>query len=112
MRVKAVGRTGGSWGKAAARIGSAVRRSGVRLLSWDTLMDFLSAVASHVSSGGDVSNVARIQSAMGRALWDSLIVGHQDLGSDWGELELTLEGRADFYFSGKDSKHFRESHTK
>ena len=70
----------------------------VRLLSWDTLTNFLGAVATHINSAGDSNNAIRIQSAMARSLWDSLKIENQDFGLNWGELEMTLEGRGDFYF--------------
>jgi hypothetical protein len=81
----------------------------VRLLSWDTLTDFLGSVSTHINTAGDSDNFIRIQSAMARSLWDSLRISDQDLGLNWGELEMTLEGSADFYFSRRDSKTFRAS---
>ena len=81
----------------------------VRLLSWDALMDLLGSVATHINSAGDSSNVMRIQSAIARSLWDSLRIEDEDLGLNWGDLEVTLVSRAEFYFSRKNSKYFRES---
>ena len=81
----------------------------VRLLSWDALMDLLGSVATHINSPGDHNNVMRIQSAMARSLWDSLRIEDEDLGFNWGDLEITLEGTAAFYFSRKNNKSFQES---
>ena len=79
----------------------------VRLLYWDTLTDFLGSAATHVNSTGDFNNVTRIQSAMTRSLWDSLRIEDEDLGLNWGDLEITLEGSASFYFSRKQSEYFQ-----
>lgn len=54
----------------------------VRLLSWDTVMKFLSCIALHIDDVGDLGNSARIQGAMNRSLWNSLIVHDEDLGLD------------------------------
>jgi hypothetical protein len=90
------------------KVQASIELEWVRLLSWDNLTSFLSAVATHVNSADDFNNFANIQGSMSRCLWDSLVVRDQDLGLDWGSLEVTLQGMADFYFSRKDSKGFRE----
>jgi hypothetical protein len=70
----------------------------VRLLPWATVAEFPHVVAMYVRSPNNDDSTARIQTALNRALWDSLVVHDQDLGLDWGQLELSLEGNAEFYF--------------
>lgn len=80
----------------------------VRLLSWDTVVDFLHAIAIHIDSSNSFDSGLRIQAAMSRCLWDSFIIHDEDLGLEWGELTLTLQGFAKFYFDRKNSEAFNQ----
>jgi len=81
----------------ARQVRASIKLDWVRLLSWDTVMDFLQAVSVHISSDGDQSNAHLLNAAMSRSLWNSLQVHSEDLGLDWGDLEVTVRGRADHY---------------
>jgi len=80
-----------------------------RLLRWDVLMDLLGSVAVHINSP-NTSSVDRIQSAMIRSLWDSLHIADQDSGLDWGNLAITLQGTAAFYFIRRNREAFPSSY--
>lgn len=80
----------------------------IRLLNWDTVVSFLDSLALHIDQRGSSENKARIQSAMNRSLWDSLMITDGDEGLDWGTLDVTLIGSADFYFARRNSEHFRQ----
>jgi hypothetical protein len=80
-------------------IRASINLTWIRLLSWDTVMDFLGSVAAHVDDDVDShGNSLRIQNAMNRCLWDSLVIHYEDFGLDWGDLDVTLQGSARFYF--------------
>lgn len=74
----------------------------VRLLSYEAVTDILSAIATHVDSSVESSH--RIHGAMTRALWDSLSIDDDGLNeSNWGTLEVSFEGEAEFYFRRFDA---------
>lgn len=81
----------------------------VRLLSWDTLVTFLSGVAWHIDSRDTrEENWGRIHSAITRSLWNSLNINDDDYDGDWGTLEVSLTGNADFYLGRRDCQAFQE----
>jgi hypothetical protein len=83
----------------------------VRLLSYDTIADFLSAIAmytcdSNSKDGKSTNPNQAIADALNRALWQSQrITEFADLdGQDWGELSLHLHGLATpFYFKRREA---------
>ena len=86
----------------------------VRLLSWETVVDILGTIESHICDRDQNSKEEhRIGAALNRALWNSLTISGYDFGGavDWGELEVTLQGRAPFYFNRRNSKAFQELRT-
>jgi hypothetical protein len=82
----------------------------VRLLSFEILAGFLRAIATHIDSekNNGEENRTRIHSAITRSLWNSLNISDDDSDLDWGELEATLEGNADFYFGRRDCEGFQQ----
>jgi hypothetical protein len=72
------------------------------MLEIDAIDQKENSVASH--SAGDINHVAMIQAAMTRSLLGSLIIEYEDLVSNWGDLEVTLQDSADFYFLEKQQK--------
>jgi hypothetical protein len=89
----------------------------VRLLSFGQVRDFLLNVALHVCNTDENAEYVRaqqeIEQAMTRAVWNTLhISGFDDLdGQGWGELELTLQGIAFWYFRRRDCEAFRQLKT-
>jgi hypothetical protein len=86
----------------------------VRLLSFDQVRDFLLNVALHVCNTDENTEYVRtkqeIEQALTRALWNTLhISGFDDLdGQGWGELYLSLQGTAFWYFRRRDCEEFRQ----
>jgi hypothetical protein len=84
----------------------------VRLLQWETLSDFLGAIAIHICDGDQSSQSlaqGTINTALAAALWNSQIISSEDFGEavDWGNLEVTFRGNAPFYFSRRNSEVFQ-----
>jgi hypothetical protein len=77
---------------------AAIELEYVRLLQWETVVEFLNSCASYISDAGDVTNTMNIQVAMNRSLWDSLGIADEDFGLNWGSLEVSLLGSAPYYF--------------
>jgi len=80
----------------------------VRLLPFDTVAGFLGDVALHVcnqdrSTKEYIEAQQSIAAALSRALWDAQRIHQEDLGEDWGELELRVAGTADWYFTRRDA---------
>jgi hypothetical protein len=94
-----------------------IQLDNVRLLSFDQVRDFLLNVALHVCNTDERAEYVRtkqeIEQAMTRAVWNTLhISGFDDLdGQGWGELELSLEGTAFWYFRRRDCDAFRQLKT-
>lgn len=91
------------------RLITEIELNSVRLLHFDTITDFLGAVAMHTCDGKDKdsSNVGQaITIAATKALWQNQqITEFDDLdGQDWGDLELHLNGAVpDWYFNRRDA---------
>jgi hypothetical protein len=83
----------------------------VRLLSFDSITEFLGAIAMHVCDSknktDETSDVHQaITTALTKALWkNQQITEFEDLdGQDWGELELHLQGLAPpWYFNRREA---------
>jgi len=83
----------------------------LRLLSFDTLVTFLSGIAWHIDSR-DIreENWGRIHSAITRSLWDSLNISDDGYDGDLGHAgeEISLTGNANFYLARRDCQAFQE----
>jgi hypothetical protein len=86
------------------KVWTSVALNNVRLLPFDTIRDFLTGVALHVSNtdlnSPEYLRVSQeINQAMMRALWYStmLISKYGMDGEDWGEIELRFEGTPSWY---------------
>jgi hypothetical protein len=99
------------------RVSTEIELDNVRLLSFDAVRDFLSHIAIHVSDQDRKTSQEYLQiqhaieQAMTRAVWNTLnhISGFEDLdGQDWGELHVTLEGTANWYFGRRNCEAFRQ----
>jgi hypothetical protein len=82
----------------------------VRLLPFDTIVDFLNVIASHVtdpdqSSAESVLATQSIHVALTKVGWQThQITGDAELdGTDWGELELQLNGSATYYLERREA---------
>jgi hypothetical protein len=84
----------------------------VRLLEYDSLMAFFEAILLHIADDAKSEDAARrsIHQALTQSLWDSLVIRDDNLDGeiDWGNLEVTLQGRASWYFRRRDCEAFRE----
>jgi hypothetical protein len=81
-----------------------------RFVGFDELTEFLGAIAEHVTSPDRKSEdyIAAgqsIQYALIKVLWYNYRVSQYDNpeDEDWGELNLTFQGTADFYINRKDA---------
>jgi hypothetical protein len=90
-------------------VNASIELQWVRLLGFDTLAEFLGGVATHIDSSEESGK--RIHAEITRSLWNSLDITPDDYDGllDWGELEITLTGNAQFYFDRKNSKSFQSA---
>ena len=87
----------------------------VRLLSYDDVLAFLNGLAGHVvdlnrQSGEYAAATNAINAAMLKALWDSHRISRFEISNDtdWGELELRLQGTPTWYFGRRDCQAFAD----
>ena len=101
----------GSGNPAAPEVITEIELHWVRLLSYDTIADFLSAIASYTCDSkpndGKYTNPHQaIVGALTKALWENQqITEFADLdGQGWGDLECTFVGLAtDWYFNQREA---------
>ena len=80
-----------------------------RFIGFEELTDFLHAVALHVTNRGQndeqLAAGQSINYALTRTLWDNYRISRNDNtdDEDWGELNLTFDGRANFYIDRRDA---------
>jgi hypothetical protein len=82
-----------------------------RFFDFGELTDFLWAIAMHVTSQQGEKREERItagqtiNSALTKTMWDNYRVSQYDTGDDedWGELNVSFQGTADFYIARRDA---------
>ena len=93
---------GYNYGPNEQRVWTAVKLSGVRLLTFETLEGFFVAIAEHLSDrrSDEHSLITRqIDRALMRVLWQTLHVSESGFdGTDLGEIELHFQSAAGWYF--------------
>jgi hypothetical protein len=88
----------------APRVITRLRLDYVRLLSFDAVRNFLSAIALHTCDASPDSKeysqaTQAIDRAMTQALWRTQQISTFGMnGEDWGKLDLRLDGTAGWYF--------------
>jgi hypothetical protein len=80
------------------KVHASIELEWVRLLPWDTVVQFLHCCADYISDAGDVRNSTSIQAAMNRCLWEGLRISDEDYELNCGTLEVSLFGSAPYYF--------------
>jgi hypothetical protein len=88
----------------------------VRLLSFDSVRDFLVAIARHTCDRAlDSKEYIDAQQAIDRAmiavLWQAVRVSEFDLDEDYGQIDLRLEGSAEWYFRRREAPAFNAAVT-
>jgi hypothetical protein len=84
------------------------KKFGGRLIAFDTIRGFLDVIALHacdanVVTAEYVETRVCIDRALTRALWQTQHIMQSDLdGTDYGELELRLEGSAAWYLERRE----------
>ena len=88
------------------RVSAQIEIEYVRLLSYDIVREFLGAIALHTCSH-DTQESTDAQQAIDRAmtavLWQAVRVSEFDLGDDYGQIDLRLNGSAEWYFARKQA---------
>lgn len=93
----------------APRVITRLRLDYVRLLSFDAVRNFLSAIALHTCDASPNSKeysqaTQAIDRAMTEVLWQTQQISTFGMnGKDWGKLDLRLDGTAGWYFERKQA---------
>jgi len=93
----------------APRVITRLRLDYVRLLSFDAVRDFLTAMALHTCDAGPDSKeysqaTQAIDCAMTEALWRTQQISTFGMnGKDWGKIDLRLDGTAGWYFERRQA---------
>jgi hypothetical protein len=93
----------------APRVITRLRLDYVRLLSFDAVRNFLSAIALHTCDASpnskEYSQAAQaIDRAMTEVLWQTQQISTFGMnGKDWGKLDLRLDGTAGWYFERRQA---------
>jgi hypothetical protein len=83
----------------------------VRLLSFDSVRDFLVAIALHTcdpapGSKEYIDAQQAIDRAMTAVVWEAIRVSEYDFGADYGQIDLRLDGSAEWYFRRRKASSF------
>jgi hypothetical protein len=87
-----------------------------RFLGYRTITEFLDVIASHVTNPSPKSDEyvgARqgVQAALMELLWDKYRISEFDRvfaneeDADWGELNVSFHGAAEWYFTRRNARH-------
>jgi hypothetical protein len=93
----------------APRVITRLRLDYVRLLSFDAVQNFLSAIALHTCDASPNSKeysqaTQAIDRAMTEVLWQTQQISTFGMnGKDWGKLDLRLDGTAGWYFERRQA---------
>ena len=76
----------------------------VRLLSLRAVHELLAGISTHICDEQPETR-AQIDHAISQVLWQSQQIDTLDLGTNYGDLELHLDGAAVRYFQDREAKH-------